>query len=70
MIEGDILWSPALETGVLLSTRGGDFELSVGQDVSIGYVFHDRENVELFLTESFAFRVLEPKAAVSFKKKK
>jgi uncharacterized linocin/CFP29 family protein len=49
---------------VLLSTRGGDYELTVGQDLSIGYAVHDRENVELYLTESFTFRVLEEKAAI------
>lgn len=64
IIEGDILWSPVLDGGVLISRRGGDFELSVGQDVSIGYVGHDRHEIELYLTESFAFRVLDPAAAV------
>ena len=55
----------AIEGGVLLSVRGGDYELTVGQDLSVGYAAHDRETVELFLTESFTFRVLEPKAAVA-----
>jgi len=62
--EARILWSPAIDGGVLLSTRGGDFELTVGQDLSIGYCSHDRQQVELYITESFAFRVLEPEAAV------
>jgi len=48
----------------LLSVRGGDYELHVGQDWSVGYLGHDRQTVELFLTESFTFRVLEPAAAV------
>jgi uncharacterized linocin/CFP29 family protein len=60
-----LVWAPALRGGaVLLSTRGGDFELTVGQDLSVGYAIHDRTDVELFLTESFTFRVLEEKAAV------
>jgi uncharacterized linocin/CFP29 family protein len=67
MLQGSILWSPALDGGVLLSTRGGDFELVVGQDLSIGYASHDRDKVELFLTESFTFRVLEPAAAIALK---
>jgi uncharacterized linocin/CFP29 family protein len=67
LLEGEILWSPALAGGVLLSTRGGDFELTVGQDVAIGYASHDREKVELYLVESFAFRVLEPAAAIELK---
>jgi uncharacterized linocin/CFP29 family protein len=49
---------------VLLSVRGGDYELTVGQDLSIGYAVHDRTDVELFLTESFTFRILEEKAAI------
>jgi uncharacterized linocin/CFP29 family protein len=63
-LGGEILWSPAVEDGVLLSTRGGDFELVVGEDISIGYAMHDRDNVELYLTESFTFRVLDPAAAI------
>jgi len=63
--EGSIIWAPALKEGaVLLSTRGGDYEVTVGQDFSIGYASHDRHTVELYLTESFTFRVLEDKAAI------
>jgi uncharacterized linocin/CFP29 family protein len=62
---GAIVWAPVVEEGaVLMSTRGGDYELTVGQDWSIGYADHDRTKVELFLTESFTFRVLEEKAAI------
>ena len=58
-------WAPAVQGGaVLMSTRGGDYELTVGQDLSIGYASHDRTDVELYLTESFTFRVLEEKAAI------
>jgi uncharacterized linocin/CFP29 family protein len=60
-----LVWAPALQGGaVLLSVRGGDYELTVGQDLSVGYAIHDRTDVELFLTESFTFRVLEEKAAI------
>ena len=62
--DAKILWSPAMQGGVLMSTRGGDFELTVGQDLSIGYCSHDRHQVELYFTETFAFRVLEEEAAV------
>ena len=65
LIDGTLVWAPALAGGaVLLSTRGGDYELTVGQDLSIGYASHDRTKVELYLTESFTFRVLEEKAAI------
>ena len=65
LVDGSLVWAPALQGGaVLLSMRGGDYELTVGQDLSIGYAVHDREIVELYLTESFTFRVLEEKAAI------
>jgi uncharacterized linocin/CFP29 family protein len=60
-----LVWAPALQGGaLLLSVRGGDYELTVGQDLSVGYAVHDRTDVELFITESFTFRVLEEKAAI------
>jgi uncharacterized linocin/CFP29 family protein len=34
--------------GVVLSQRGGDFELVVGRDVSIGYLSHDATEVRLY----------------------
>jgi uncharacterized linocin/CFP29 family protein len=64
LIDGPLIWAPALDGALLLSTRGGDFELTVGQDLSIGYAYHEKHSVELYLTESFAFRVLEPAAAI------
>jgi uncharacterized linocin/CFP29 family protein len=64
VIDGPMVWVPDLDGAVLLSLRGGDFVLTVGQDLSVGYLSHDREEVELFLTESFTFQVLEGDAAV------
>ncbi len=63
-LGGRILASPALDGGVVLSTAGGHFQFVAGQDLSVGYSSHDRDHVELYLTESLAFRVIEPKAAV------
>jgi len=67
MFSSGLHWSPALSGGAVISTRGGDYELTVGQDFSLGYKNHDGKNVELFLAESFTFRVLEPGAAVELK---
>jgi uncharacterized linocin/CFP29 family protein len=65
LVDGSLVWAPALRGGaVLLTTRRGDYELTVGQDLAIGYAVHDRDQVELYLTESFTFRVLEEKAAI------
>ena len=49
---------------MVLCQRGGDFELTVGQDFSIGYLSHDAETVQLYLEESFTFQVIEPRASV------
>jgi uncharacterized linocin/CFP29 family protein len=67
LIDGPFVWAPALDGAVLLSMRGGDFELTVGQDLSIGYAYHEKHAVELYVTESFTFRVLEGSAAISLK---
>jgi len=61
---GPVLWAPAVDGAVVLSTRGGDYELSVGEDVSIGYLDHDAERVHLYFEETFTFQVLTPEAAV------
>ena len=62
--EGSVVWAPTVNGAVLLSIRGNDYRLSVGQDLSIGYSYQERDTVSLFLTESFTFRVLERAAAV------
>lgn len=64
IIGGDIVWAPGLDGALLVSKRGGDFVLDVGQDLSIGYSRHDAELVTLYLEESFSFRVNEPDAVV------
>ena len=69
-LDGPMVLAPKVDGAVLLSHRGGDFQLSVGQDLSIGYAGHDKEKVYLYLTESFAFRVLERGAAVYLKPKR
>lgn len=63
-LDGKLVWAPAVDGAVVLSLRGGDFELTVGQDFSIGYATHDAEHVELFIQESMTFRVFTPEAAV------
>ncbi len=68
LLEGAIVQAPALEGAVLLSIRGGDFVLTVGQDFSIGFAERERAHVELFLTETFTFRVLEPRAALHLRR--
>lgn len=64
LVDGPIVWAPAVDGAIVLSLRGGDFELIVGQDFSIGYLGHTNETVDLYIQESFTFRVLAEEAAV------
>lgn len=67
MINGDVIWSPAITGGSILSTRGGDYELHIGEDVSIGYSSHNDKVVKLYLVESFTFLMLTSEASVTVK---
>jgi uncharacterized linocin/CFP29 family protein len=65
LVDGPLVWAPAVNGAVVLSLRGGDFELTIGTDVSIAYQNHTDEVVRLYLVETMAFRVLTPEAAVA-----
>ncbi len=65
VVDGDIIWAPAIDGAFLLSRRGGDFELRLGQDLSIGYLSHDAERVELYFQESLTFLVYTTEASVA-----
>jgi uncharacterized linocin/CFP29 family protein len=64
VLDGDIIWAPAIDGALLLSGRGGDNELRLGQDLSIGYLSHDADSVHLYFTESFTFAVYTTEASV------
>jgi uncharacterized linocin/CFP29 family protein len=64
MLDGPIVWAPAVDGAAVVSLRGGDFELVAGQDFSIGYLDHTATEVRLYLQESFTFRALSPEAVV------
>jgi uncharacterized linocin/CFP29 family protein len=65
IVEGNLIWAQAIEGAFVLTTRGGDFELNLGQDVSIGYLSHTDSAVKLYLQETFVFRVLTTEASVA-----
>lgn len=65
ILDGPIVWAPGVHGAVVVSLRGGDFLFECGQDLSIGYHGHDADRVELYLEESFSFRVASPDAAVA-----
>ncbi len=66
LIDGQIILNHYIDEGYLVSGRGGDFSLILGQDLSIGYESHTQKEVQLYISESFTFRVLEPAAVVVF----
>ena len=65
LVEDRIIWAPAIPGAVVLTTRGGDFELHIGQDASIGYFNHTDKVVRLYLQETFTFLLLTAEAAVA-----
>lgn len=64
LVDGEIVWAPAINGGMVLSTRGGDFALHLGQDISIGYLSHTDTDVRLYLQETFTFLLLTSEASV------
>lgn len=65
IIGGPLVWAPGVDGAVLVSQRGGDFLFDTGDDLSVGYDNHDSDTVDLYLVESFTFRVATPEAAVA-----
>lgn len=65
VVDGDIIWAPAIDGAFLLSTRGGDYELHLGQDLSIGYSSHDATSIKLYFQESLTFLMYTSEAAVA-----
>lgn len=64
IIGGHVERAPGIEESVVISLRGGDFELTIGEDLTLGYLHHDRDDVSLYVEETFAFKVNTPEAAV------
>jgi uncharacterized linocin/CFP29 family protein len=65
LVKDEIIWTPAIAGAFVLTTRGGDFELHIGQDVSIGYLSHTDSIVRLYLQETLTFLLLTSEAAVA-----
>jgi uncharacterized linocin/CFP29 family protein len=65
IVGDEIIWAPAIAGAFVLSTRGGDFALHIGQDVSIGYTSHTAESVRLYLQETMTFMLTASEAAVA-----
>jgi uncharacterized linocin/CFP29 family protein len=65
LVDGDIIWAPAIDGAFVLSTRGGDFDLQLGTDVSIGYLSHNANTIELYLEETLTFLNYTAEASVA-----
>jgi uncharacterized linocin/CFP29 family protein len=65
LLNQEIIWAPAIAGAVVLTTRGGDFDMHIGQDISIGYLGHTDTAVRLYLQETFTFLLLTAEAAVA-----
>lgn len=61
---GKIVFAPSLTGAIVLALRGGDYTLTLGDDVEIGYLSHDAETVTLYAQESAMFTVNTSEASV------
>lgn len=64
LLTGEIIWAPAISGAFVLTTRGGDFSLHLGEDLAIGYLSHTDSEVRLYLEETLTFLMLTSEAAV------
>jgi uncharacterized linocin/CFP29 family protein len=67
IVSGDIVWAPAISGALVLTTRGGDFSLQLGQEASIGYLSHTPTEVQLYLQETLTFQMFTGEASVSLR---
>src|SRR6516165_5860670 len=65
LVEGKVIWAPAIDGAFVITTRGGDFDLHIGQDISVGYSSHTDTAVRLYLQETFTFLFLTAESAVA-----
>jgi uncharacterized linocin/CFP29 family protein len=65
ILGGPLVWAPGVSGAVVVSMRGGDFEIVSGEDVSIGYLSHTADAVKLYLEETFTFRNVGPEAGIA-----
>lgn len=63
---GEVLPVPSLKKGAMVvSQRGGDYEILGGVDIAMGYNKETASGHELFFFETLTFRVNTPEAAVA-----
>ncbi|MGL5970563.1 MAG: family 1 encapsulin nanocompartment shell protein [Cetobacterium sp.] len=62
-----IIVSNAITGGLLVPYDDENMELVLGEDFSLGYQGHTNKEVELFVTETFTFRLLDDSKVVAYK---
>lgn len=67
LLGGKVVHAMTLEGALLIPFDDPAIEMTLGQDIALGYETHDTKEVRLFATESFTFRVLDPKRIVPYK---
>ncbi|TVQ18387.1 MAG: bacteriocin [Bacteroidetes bacterium] len=67
LLGGSIIMAPNIDGAYIVSERGGDLKMVIGQDLSIGYESHNSKTVQLYFTESFTFHIIDPAAVAVFK---
>ncbi|HEV8298721.1 MAG TPA: family 1 encapsulin nanocompartment shell protein, partial [Acidimicrobiales bacterium] len=65
ILDGPVVWAPSVDGAVVVSLRGGDFQIIAGIDFAVGYRAHDAERVQLELRETVTFRNTNPEAAIA-----
>ena len=66
LIGHKIIYSHVLDGALLVPYNHEDLELTLGEDLSIGYQYNDNKKVRFFITESFTFRILDPSIIVKY----
>lgn len=67
IIGGEVILSPGFSGAMLVADRKDDAILTLGQDFAIGYHSHTTKEVNLYVMESFTFRVVTPEALILYK---
>ena len=66
LVDDKIIWAPAIQGAFVVTTRGGDFDLHIGQDVSIGYLSHtDADGRACICRRRLPFLLLTAEAAIA-----
>ncbi|MBC2850813.1 bacteriocin family protein [Cetobacterium sp. 8H] len=62
-----IIVSNNISEAILVPFDDENIELILGEDFSLGYQGHDKKEIELFVTETFTFRVTDETKVITYK---